>query len=139
MLLIFQTHVSILSHLLSCQRLKNFYQEMKLIKKKSLTSTMVIYIDCDLLLLQRNMFLQILRQENKPQDNIAAVIDYFQTEPHLKILLPALLKFLKVFVIIPVTSATAERAFSGLQKIKNITALNNGTAAIEFNFIAAFS
>ena len=60
------------------------------------------------------MLLQILRQENKTQEYLAAVVDYFKTEPHLQILFPELFKFLKVFVIITVTSATAEKAFSGL-------------------------
>ena len=47
------------------------------------------------------MFLQILRQENKTQNNIAAVVDYFKTDPHLQILFPELFKFFKFFVIIP--------------------------------------
>ena len=75
-------------------------------------------IDRDCLLLQRNMFLEILQQENKTLENITAVVNYFEKESHLKVLLPELFKFLKIFITIPVTSATAERAFSCLRRLK---------------------
>ena len=64
------------------------------------------------------MFFQILKVPNKCVENISDIVDYFKNEPHLIELLPEFVKFLNIFVTIPTTSATPERSFSGLRRLK---------------------
>lgn len=75
-------------------------------------------IDSERLLLHREMFSQILKEANKTVENISDIIEYFKKEPHLVQLLPEFVKFLNIVVTIPTSSATPERSFSGLRRLK---------------------
>ena len=49
--------------------------------------------------------------------NFADVVRLLQQERHIADLLPELVKFIKLILIIPVTTCTAERSFSSLKRL----------------------
>lgn len=77
-------------------------------------------IDPDRLLLHREMFHNLLQNEGKSVENIEDIVHHFRQENHLTVLLSELFKFLKIVMTIPVSTATAERSFSGLKRLKTL-------------------
>ena len=75
-------------------------------------------IDSDRLLLHRGMLHEMLQNEGKVVENIEDIISHFKQELYLREVLSELYKFLKIVMTIPVSTATAERSFSSLKRLK---------------------
>uniref|UniRef100_A0A8D8ETT4 Zinc finger MYM-type protein 1 n=4 Tax=Culex pipiens TaxID=7175 RepID=A0A8D8ETT4_CULPI len=87
-------------------------------KKEEIASFYRDDINMESLLQQREMLFDIMNGKNKQRECLQSFIDMFKEEPSLKEVLPEVHKFLRLLMTIPVTSATAERSFSGLKRLK---------------------
>ncbi|KAJ4441703.1 hypothetical protein ANN_11561 [Periplaneta americana] len=83
---------------------------------------------------QRGMLPEILQSEGKVVENIDDLISHFKQEVHLGNVLSELYKFSKIVMTIPVSTATAERSFSGLKRLK--TYLHSTTRQQRLNSVS---
>lgn len=77
-------------------------------------------LDKDKLTLHRDMFLDVCKSKNEKVSNIQDVVNILGRENncYLRELLPEFVKFVRIFLTIPVTSCTSERSFSALRRLK---------------------
>lgn len=75
--------------------------------------------DGDRLALHRNMFLDITSQRNVELKSIQDIVTYLRSHSELYDIVPEYLKFIKLLLVIPVSSCTAERSFSSLRRLKS--------------------
>lgn len=92
--------------------------------------------DGDRLTLHRDMLLDIARTKNKKLESLSEVID-FLVESGTMELIPEIWRFTRLLLTIPVSSCTAERAFSSLRRLK--TYLRSTMGAKRLNNIAVLS
>jgi len=64
------------------------------------------------------MFLDIAKSRKIPIDNSQDVITLLKNDKSLRDLLPEFNKLVRILLIIPVSSCTAERSFSALRRLK---------------------
>ncbi|XP_039283135.1 zinc finger MYM-type protein 1-like [Nilaparvata lugens] len=75
-------------------------------------------LDTDRLFLHLSMLSDISKQKKLQLRTLNDVKKYFELEPSVKEMLPELVKGLKLLQVVPVTSATNERSFSALRRLK---------------------
>lgn len=91
--------------------------------------------DKNKLKLHRDMFLDIAESRKIPIDNSLDVITLLKNDKPLRDLLPELNKLVRIILMIPVSSCTAERSFSALRKLKTFLRSTMGQLRLNNNSI----
>lgn len=75
-------------------------------------------LDVERLQLHLNMLADINRQNNLKLKSMRDVRKYLSQEPAIKEMLSEVVKVVKLLQVVPISSATAERSFSALRRLK---------------------
>ena len=76
-------------------------------------------IDADRLLLHRDMLFDIMQSKHVVASCLSDIVTFLRDNPNVRVLLPELVKLVRIVLTVPVTSCTAERSFSSLRRLKS--------------------